>query len=213
MTQDRINSLDHILWIGGGTDAGKSSVAKLIADRNNYALYTFDQNEMDHIHRLLANGSDYYKAFMAMSEDERWVLREPAEMAEGTIFGWTERFAMVLEDLMNMPRNKIILAEGPGFFPESVAPVIGSKHQAVWLVPTDEFKWASMARRGKIERRQKMSDPERAVNNLFARDMLMAKHVAQEAKLRNLMVFEVDGSLSINEMAEKIEEHFHPFLS
>ncbi|HEY3110929.1 MAG TPA: NUDIX domain-containing protein [Chloroflexota bacterium] len=45
-----------------------------------------------------------------------------------------------------LPREPAIVAEGPGLFPECVAPVIADRRRAIWLLPTDEFKLASARR-------------------------------------------------------------------
>ena len=37
-------SLARILWIGGATDAGKTTPAKLLAERNGFQLYHYDKS-------------------------------------------------------------------------------------------------------------------------------------------------------------------------
>jgi 2-phosphoglycerate kinase len=204
--------LSHVLWLGGGTDAGKTTVARLLAEKHGWRLYEFDRSEPAHIERLLAEGAKYYGEFMAMTEDERWILRSPAEMAAGTIGGWSERVKLVVEELLVMPQDGIILAEGPGFFPEVIQPFLSSPFQAVWLVPTEEFKWFSMKQRGKYVRRRQMSDSERAVNNHFGRDMIMAAHVVEQAKKLGLEVITVDGSMPAKGVAGLVEGHFGRYL-
>jgi hypothetical protein len=184
----------------------------MLTEKYGWYYYEFDKREPDHIERLLAEGDKYYSAFMAMSEDERWILRSPEEMAEETIGGWSKRVRLVVEDLLALAHDGIILAEGPGLFPEVVFPCLSSPHQAVWLVPTAEFKWRSMKGRGKFKRRQAMSDPERAVNNHFGRDMLMAAHAEREAKKLGLKVITVDGTVNAAGVAAVVEGHFKRYL-
>ena len=206
-------ALSHVLWLGGGTDAGKTTVAQMLTEKRGWQLYEFDKSEPAHIKRLLAEGSEYYGAFMAMSEEERWILRSPEEMAEGTIGGWSERVHLVFEELQVTPQNNIILAEGPGFFPEMIEPVLSSPFQAVWLVPTEEFKWYSMKQRDKFRRRQQMNDPEKAINNHFGRDMLMTAHTIEQAERLGLTAITIDGSLPAESVAELVEVHFGRYLS
>ena len=104
------------------------------------------------------------------------------------------------------------MAEGFGFTPELLSPILSSKRQAIWLVPTEDFKWASMERRNKPSFRDEVSDPKRATRNIFIRDMLLAKQVRAQAQSRGLTVHEIDGSRSVEEMAVLIEQHFKPFL-
>lgn len=90
-------------------------------------------------------------------------------------------------------------------------PLLSSRNQAIWLVPSESFKWASMKRRGKFTRRLTWSDPERAVNNLFTRDMLLVERVRQQVKAFDLTLCEVDGSRSVEEMVSFVERHFKIF--
>jgi hypothetical protein len=106
----------------------------------------------------------------------------------------------------------MVVAEGHGLIPELVAPVLSSEQQAVWLLPTEGFKRESMERRNKPSFRGETSDPERATQNVFARDMLLADHVQAQAQARGLTAYVVDGSRSAEEMAALIGQHFEPHL-
>jgi hypothetical protein len=69
-----------------------------------------------------------------------------------------------------------------------------------------------MARRNKPSFKDKVSDPERATRNLFLRDMLLTRHVQQQAQSLNLRLFEIDGSRSVEHVAALVEQHFEPFI-
>ncbi|MFL5733997.1 MAG: hypothetical protein ACJ78Q_12460 [Chloroflexia bacterium] len=96
--------------------------------------------------------------------------------------------------------------------PDLVAPVIESKHQAIWLVPSPDFKIASMSRRNKPSFANAVSDTERARRNVLNRDMLLAEQVKQQAEAHGLAVLQVDGTRPIEEMAAIVEDHFGPML-
>ena len=68
----------------------------------------------------------HFYRFMTMSLEERWLLRSPETMAEDTIKNGGERVAMAVEDMLAVPDKPVVLAEGPWFFPEFVAPLISS---------------------------------------------------------------------------------------
>jgi hypothetical protein len=106
----------------------------------------------------------------------------------------------------------MVVAEGHGLTPELISPVLLSNRQAIWLVPTQAFKWASMKRRNKPSFRNRTSDPERATENVFRRDVLLAERVKSQAQSRGLTVVEIDGSRSAEDMASLIERHFEPLL-
>ena len=64
-----------------------------------------------------------------------------------------------------MPTERPIVAEGPGFFPEAILPLLADPRRAIWLAPTETFKRASHERRGKTAFRCRTGDPDRAYRN------------------------------------------------
>ncbi|MDD1717414.1 MAG: hypothetical protein LUQ45_04105, partial [Methanoregulaceae archaeon] len=141
MGNDVKSTLQHVLWIGGGTDTGKTSIAQAIAHRYGLQVYHYDRNESSHIERLINAGSTYFQELVTKTAegywelrdvDEYWVLRSPDIMAQETIASWKERFPLVVEDLQAMPREPMIIAEGPGLFPECVYRILRSPRQAIW---------------------------------------------------------------------------------
>lgn len=88
--------------------------------------------------------------FNEASLDERWVIPEPKALLERALFSFSHRFPLVIDDLLGLPKDQPILAEGFGFLPELVHPLLSNPQQAIWLVPTESFKRDSMERRGKL---------------------------------------------------------------
>jgi hypothetical protein len=108
--------------------------------------------------------------------------------------------------VLDEPRNPPIVAEGSGLFPELVAPLLASSHQAIWLVPTAAF-CATMHRHRGSALPAETSDPERAWCNLIDRDVLLVRYVRQRAEELALAVVEIDGSRSSDEVAAVVAEH------
>ena len=200
--------LTHVSWLGGPPDAGKTTVATFLAEKHGLNLYVFDRHEAQHHARLNPVRQPAMAAFDAMTMDERWVLRSPGEMTRTVIESWAERFWMTVEDLLALPTDSPVLVEGPGLFPECVAPLLTDRRRAIWLLPTDEFKRASALRRDKPSIRHETSDPERATANWLARDMLLGAHVRREAERRGLPLLEVDGTRSVAETADLLQARF-----
>lgn len=206
--------LRHVLWLGGPPDAGKTTVAGLIAARHGATVYHFDRHEMDHLRRadpvrqpaLHAFG----RALRELGEDgwrERdWVAGSPAAMARDTVASWTERVGLAVEDLLALPADRPIVAEGPGFFPAAILPLLDDPRRAAWLVPTEAFKRAAHARRGKTAWRDRVSDPDRALRHHVERDLLLADHYRRELRRLNLPSIEVDGTRPAASIATEVEE-------
>jgi hypothetical protein len=140
------------------------------------------------------------------------VRPEPENLLQFTLRAFRDRFPLVIEELLALPRQPLVVAESHGLVPELVGPVLSSRRQAIWLVPTVEFKWASIKRCNKPSFRDETRDPARATINVFTRDMLLAEAVKAQAQVRGLTVVEVDGSRPAEEMATLVEQHFGPFL-
>ncbi|HEY8601299.1 MAG TPA: hypothetical protein VIL85_22910 [Thermomicrobiales bacterium] len=176
-------------------------------------VYHFDRHEPDHFARAEPQRHPaLYAAHPARLDAEaRWLGSAPEEMARRAIASWTERASMACDDFMALPTRSPVLAEGPGFFPATIAPLLADPRQAVWLLPTEEFKRASVARRAKLAG-VPVSDLARARENLIVRDLLLGQQIAALCKFFGLTLFHVDGSASLATMVERVAAHFAPCL-
>jgi len=206
---DRLKyDLSHVVWIGGSPATGKSTIARLLAATQGLTVYDFDRHEPEHVAHRMTNAAEYpaYASFLALTMDQRWLLRPVEEMARQVIAMWTERFRLVVDDLFALPSNVGILAEGPGLFPHCVRPIIPGRYHAIWLIPTAPF-----CRKVRLQRDAgafaDTSNPERALDNLIARDILLAEYVREQAIGAGLTVLEVDGTRSIEEIASLVKQH------
>lgn len=202
MTAPMREGLAPVLWIGGAPDSGKTSVACLLSRTYRLPTYHYDQADLRH-HKRPAQTSPLYAAFLDASMDERWVRPHPAELAQRAWQTFRDRFPLVTEDLtvLTLPAGMRVIAEGFGLTPELLEPLPTSARQAIWLLPTDEFKRASMRRRGKGRFAGQVSDPRRATRNLLQRDRLLAEWIRAGAAARSLAVIEVDGSEAVEAVA------------
>ncbi|NTV36148.1 MAG: cytidylate kinase-like family protein, partial [Anaerolineaceae bacterium] len=171
--------LKHILWIGGATDSGKSTVAQKLADRHKLSVFHYDKEDDKQVERLSQTVPEFQK-FLASSMEDRWVNTTPKEMFDFLLLTFPHRFALVVENLLLQPQGRPIIVEGFGLLPELVQPVLSSPYQAIWFVPTEEFKWESMTRRGKPSFASTLSDPDKARMNVFTRDTLLANYYRKE---------------------------------
>jgi hypothetical protein len=62
-----------VLWIGGGTSAGKASTARALADRYGLLTYHVDEHERDHARRCDPRRHPAVGAWNARTLDETWV--------------------------------------------------------------------------------------------------------------------------------------------
>lgn len=211
MGQEFPKSLPHVLWIGGATDSGKSSVAQKLAERRRLQIYSYDRRDLAH-HEQLAKTHPQYAAFLQASLEERWVMPEPEELFRRMLQSAIDRFPLVIADLITLPREPKIVAEGFGLLPEFLAPLLLSPNQAVWLAPTEGFKRDSMNRRGKPSFGAQVTDPQRAKSNLIMRDHLFGKYIREQVLKYGYTLYDVDGTRSVTEMVAQVEQHFASFF-
>ncbi len=122
--------LAHVLFIGGGPGAGKTSISRALAYRWDLQLYTIDHRTWEHFHRLGGPEPDW--------------SRTPEQLADDFVAGSHRRWPLILDDLAALPSSPAAIVEGPFVLPELVPP--GA--QAVYLVPSEEQIRRVRAERG-----------------------------------------------------------------
>lgn len=199
--------LRHVYWIGGGSGAGKSTIAGRMAARHDMRLYATDDLMFDHASRTTPKECPSLSEFAAMDMDERWVNRSPESMLE--TFHWFrgEGFGLIIEDLLRLPSEPCVIAEGFRLLPRLVRPLLTERAHAVWLLPTPDFRRVAFDSRGSSwQIAGKTSDPGRALRNLLERDRMFTERLYEEAKRLGLRVIEADTTMTEDDLAKCVTE-------
>jgi 2-phosphoglycerate kinase len=197
--------LRHVYWIGGGSSAGKSTVARRIAAEHGLQLYATDDVMTDHAKRGTPGDCPLLHKFMAMDMDQRWLNRSPQDMLE--TFHWFrgEGFSMIIEDVLRLPRKPGVIVEGFRLLPHLVEPLLAVRTQALWLLPTREFRQAVVDNRGpQWGFIGKTSNPDRALRNLLERDAMFTDRLYEEAQRLGLNTFAVDSTMTVDELTGRV---------
>ena len=125
--------LDHVLWIGGPSGAGKTTVAGRLARRWGLRLYSTDTRTWAHRDRAIAAGIEAAIRFETFTHEERVQLSPEERRAVDLV---AERPAMVADDLRRLPSHPLVIAEGTTLPLELAHP-----GRSVWLVPTEDFQF------------------------------------------------------------------------
>ena len=202
--------LRHVYWIGGGSGAGKSTIARRIAAQHSLRVYATDDAMVDHARRTSPEDAPLLHAFMDMDMDERWVHRSPEHMLE--TFHWFrgEGFNLMIEDLLGLPPDPGIIVEGFRLLPPLVRPLLSVPHHAVWLLPTPGFRRAVFESRGGTATGflAKTTDPDRALHNLLERDRLFTDILREETRHLRLPTIDVDNTTTEDVLARRVTEAF-----
>lgn len=200
--------LRPVFWIGGGSGAGKTSIARRIAAQRGLRVYATDEVMADHARRGTKEDSPLLHTFMAMDMDERWSHRPAKTMLETFPWFQGEGFTMVIEDLLRLPREPGVIVEGFRLLPRLVKPLLSVPTHAVWLLPTPDFRQAVVEARGGSASGflAKTTDPERALRNLLERDRMFTDILREETARLELPAIEVDGTMTEDELAKRVTE-------
>ncbi|MEW2295801.1 hypothetical protein ABZ719_24355 [Streptomyces sp. NPDC006743] len=202
--------LRNVFWIGGGSGAGKSTIARRLADRHGWRLYATDDVMRDHAGRTTPEEAPWLHRFIAMDMDERWVNRTPRVMLE--TFHWFrgEGFGLIVEDLLRLPGEPCVVVEGFRLLPHLVAPLLAAPEHAVWLLPTPGFRASALRSRsvpgeGFVWR---TSDPAKAGRNLAERDRLFTGRLKEETARLRLRAIDVDTTMTEDDLTERVSAAF-----
>ena len=201
--------LGHVYWIGGGTGAGKSTIARRLAARYGLRLYVTDDVMSEHGRRSAPGDSPFLAEFAAMDMDERWVDRSPETMLE--TFHWFrgEGFGLIVDDLLRLPAEPGVIVEGFRLLPRLVKPLLAVPGHAVWLLPTPDFRRAALDSRGSLWKIPgKTTDPDRALRNLLERDRLFTRRLTEETARLALSAIEVDTTVTEDDLTERVTRAF-----
>ena len=196
--------LQHVYWIGGGSGAGKSTIARRFADRFGLHVYATDEVMRDHARRSTPGKAPFLTSFMLMNMNERWLNRSPIDMLD--TFHWFrgEGFDLIVEDLLRIPAETGVIAEGFRLLPRLIEPLAAPAH-AVWLLPTPAFRRSTFDSRGTTwDIPNQTTNPQRALHNLLERDQMFTDRLSAEAKSLGLPTIEIDSGTSEDELAEQV---------
>lgn len=175
------------IWIGGGTGAGKTTTARVLAVRHGLRRFSIDS---------FWYAYDARWAQPRKTPDEQWLETSPEVQAAE--FEETSRRMMqyALEDLGTMPDVPTVI-EGPQILPD----LVPAHDQAVFLDPTPEFQRSIL-----VPRPMPTSDPDRALEARLVKDRLYADRVAALARERRFPVLVMDGTRDLVGEVESLLE-------
>ena len=147
---------------------------------------------------------------MAMDMDERWVNRSPETMLETFHWFQGEGFNLIIEDLLDLTRERSIIVEGFRLLPHLVKPLVSVTNHAIWLLPTPDFRQAVVESRGGSSWSflARTTDPERALRNLLERDRMFTDNLRTETARLGLHTIDVDTTTIEDDLTKRVTDLF-----
>lgn len=203
--------LAHVRWIAGGTGAGKSTVARILAARTGAVVYHGDRAERDWVSRCTPKDHPVMYANLLLSKEERAMLA-PAERLERTASRHGETIGFVIEELLALPKDRPVIVDWFGNAPRDVSPLLSWPGQAVFLLPTKEFRQVALGTRFADPERAKANwggvDTAVALANRLGRDELWDAVVRRQAVELGLPVIDIDGTRDAESVADDLARRF-----
>lgn len=212
------NELPHVLWIGGGTCSGKTSISENLVKKYDLAVYHCDDAFEEHRRKATPERHPTFhqaiSTIYAEMEWEQFWMRPVDTLLEEEIAIYREEFEMIVEDLLDLPISPRTLAEGCALLPECVAGTLSDARKAIWIIPTEGFQRRTYSQRGEWVQRilKQCTNPEQAFKNWMNRDVAFTKRIASSATCLGFRTLFVDGGRSIEKNTKIVETHFEEFL-
>lgn len=204
--------LAHIRWIVGGTCAGKSSIARVLAACYGVAVYNGDRAEHGWLDRANPRDHPHWYPESVSSRGETWLRNSGRQLFQSMASLHGETTAFVIEDLLALSPDRTVLVDYFGLLPTEVAPLLLRPEQAAVLVPTPEFRRRRLGDRYSDPLRAKANwgaaDPAAVLPKRLERDALWDAEVTRRAVECDLPITSVDGSRPVEELADELATRF-----
>lgn len=195
-------------YLGGSPCCGKSTIAKMVADKYNFQYFKVD----DFLEGYIAKGAMEKKLLLSkiskMTLDEIW-LKNPKEQNAEELEIYREMFEYVINDMKLLDNGTPVVAEGAAFLPELINELGVDKNHYICIVPTNEFQYEKYSKRPWVTHYLKgCSNKKLAFENWMQRDYLFASAVLNDAKKLGYSALIVDGTKSIGINFSIVEKVF-----
>jgi hypothetical protein len=131
-----MTTLEHVVWIGGASGAGKTTLATRLARRHGLRWYSADARTWDHRDSAIRAGHEGAIRWEAMSAEERHsvALERPEELVSLNLD--LDRGPMIVDDLRALPPAPLVVADGSTVLPRLVDEGHARRDRSVWLLPS-----------------------------------------------------------------------------
>ncbi|WP_438431200.1 hypothetical protein [Gorillibacterium sp. sgz500922] len=192
-------------YIGGSSCAGKSTLARRFAERQDLPLYSCDEEFGQRLSRIDPVRHPHLHRVKNWSPGEMFGSLEVDELLELYLGVFREDLELVLADVAERYAGPAVV-EGNQLLPELLLPRLMPSDRAAWIVPSESFQRNLYARREWVPAiLADAPDPGEAFERWMQRDTRFAEGVARQAEQLGAPVLRVDGTLAWDACARWLE--------
>ncbi|MFI6938809.1 hypothetical protein ACIBI4_06025 [Streptomyces sp. NPDC050418] len=204
--------LAHVRWIAGGTGTGKSTLTRLLAARHGTAVLDGDRAEGPWVARCSPRLHPRLAALRDLPPGSLWRENEAEEVFRSMPSLHGEMTGFLVEDLLELPDDRTVLVDYFGILPNDLAPLLLHPEQAVFLLPTPEFRAQALTSRYADAERSRATWGATATDGMLAkrlaRDALWDAEVRRQATDLGLATVTVDGTVPPEDLARRVAARF-----
>lgn len=194
--------------LGGSPCSGKSTITERLSQVFDLAYYKVDDHEMRHLQKANPQEHSTMAAYAHMNWDEIWSRSVAVQVVDEFNY-YTERFPMILEDLLAYKSKNTLIMEGAAFLPSLIHAGDVKPHQVLFMVPTKAFQIEHYSKRPWIDQfLNECTNPQQSFANWMERDHLFGQEIIRQAQRYNYQYVIVNGSLSEDALYTKVKNHF-----
>ncbi|SHH06281.1 hypothetical protein [Streptoalloteichus hindustanus] len=186
-------------------------MARILAERFGTYVYDGDRAELGWVARCTPDRHPYLCAMARLADEQRSQLT-PEDQFNGMASLHGETVEFLVEDLLALPADRLVLVDYFGIAPRDLAPLLTWREQAVFVLPTPEFRRRVLGIRFADPDRARVNwgdgDHTRAFANRLARDELWDAELRRQAAAADLPVLAVDGTRDAAELADDLARRF-----
>jgi hypothetical protein len=196
-------------WLSGSPCGGKTTVSDALAARFDWNVYHLDEHWESHKARAHPEQHPIFFEISRLTGESLW-LRPLEEQIEREPKFVEDMYPLIIEDIEAfVTKDARPLLVDASVVPRNIATLIPSKKHIFYLIPTEAFQREMYAKRASIAPTlAKTSNPKLAWSNWMARDVAYARWLESQVREQGFSMILVDGSLSLEETAEIVGEHF-----
>lgn len=200
--------LSHVFWIGGSPCSGKSTVAATLAGPYGLTVYTCDEAVERHVRLAGPDRAPVMHRLNHASCDDLWMRPLEQQISEEIQF-YEEEFPFILNDLLALPNDRPVIAEGAALMPRLLDGIGIPRTRAIWLVPSPAFQREHYVRRDwRHDVLDDCTDREQAWRNWMERDIGFAGQVVSEAASLGRTCLTIDGRRPLEAILLDVRRHF-----
>lgn len=175
-----------VYYIGGASCAGKTTIAKIIAEKHNMNYFSADQSLAA---SLKSNKNK--ETIKYLTKSNNLVSLHPSKQADLMISVYHEIFDSIMSTIRQQLQslNTDIIAEGTVFLSE----LMKNKNNYIILIPTENFLRKILPKRNYVKR-ESNNNPY-LIDNILQRTIHISECISENAQNYNIPIFQNDNNL------------------